>query len=90
MSQIVTHTIRMFGVFRNYHPSHMTLSIPDGSSVSAIKAAMAEQLRQHSPGLIENEWMDLSVLANDQRILGNDECLYGAATLAILPPVCGG
>jgi molybdopterin converting factor small subunit len=90
MSLYATLTIRMFGVFKNHHPSHITLQIPDGSQVSAIKAALAEQLQQQSPNLFESDWLNQSVLANDQRILSPDEFIHGNATLAILPPVCGG
>ncbi len=90
MNESITLSIRMFGAFRKHHQGALLLNIASGSTVSAVKKAIAEKLRQMNPDFSDDELIDKSVLADNQRILGTDECINGSDTLAILPPVCGG
>ena len=90
MNESITLSIRMFGAFRKYHQGTLLLNLTSGITASAVKKALAETLRQTTPAFIDDDLIDKSVLADNQRILGSDDCITGPATLAILPPVCGG
>lgn len=83
MADIITVTLRLFGAFRE-HGEQLHLSLPAGSTVSAVKSALARQLPQEAALIAD------SALADDSSVLAEDAPLSAHATLAILPPVCGG
>lgn len=80
---IVIH-LKFFGAFKS-HGSGCDLSIPQGSNIAAIKAIFAKERPDIDAALITS-----SALANDHAVLASDDVLEDAATLSILPPVCGG
>lgn len=90
MNTPITVSVRMFGAFRKYHPGTLAVEVPDGSSAAAIKEAIGATLRQTNPAFADDDLIAKSVLADNQRVLGSDERIHGAVSLAILPPVCGG
>lgn len=81
MSTIIIH-MKLFGGFRKFGES-LDLSVPIGSTVRAIKAALQEKL--NGDRLVLD-----SVLANNDTILRDSDVLNSDAELSILPPVCGG
>ena len=90
MSQPITLSIKMFGAFRKYHPGALDVCVPADTTVADVKSAMVAALRQVNPGFSDEELVNKSVLADNQRVLKSDERLQQTASLAILPPVCGG
>ena len=90
MNAPIALSVRMFGAFKKYHPETLSLNLPVGSTAAEVKAAIATALRQSNPAFGNDDLIDKSVLADNQRILGNDERILASASLAILPPVCGG
>ena len=90
MSESITLSIRMFGTFRKYHNGNLLLNASPCVTASTVKELIAETFRQSIPTFIENDLIDKSVLADNTRILAQDECITESCTLAILPPVCGG
>ncbi len=80
----VTITMRLYGAFRKYQDS-ITLSVPAGSEVTAVKEAVGRALGLQARDLV----MD-SVIANDTAILPPGFTIDTDASLSILPPVCGG
>lgn len=90
MNNSMTLSIRMFGAFRKYHQGTLALVLPTGSTTTAVKDAIAAALRQTNPTFSDSDLIEKSVLADNQRVLTADEEITGTATLAILPPVCGG
>ena len=90
MSQIITVSIKMFGAFRKYHADTLAIDVPIGSLATDIKKMLASKLRQINPAFNDEELVEKSVLADNQRILSHDEAITTPLSLAILPPVCGG
>lgn len=90
MNEPMMLSIRMFGAFRKYHQGTLSLSLPAGSTAAAVKHAIAAKLRQNNPNFADDDLISQSVLADNQRILNAEESINAPASLAILPPVCGG
>lgn len=84
MQDDITITIRLFGAFRKYGDA-MKLTLPAGCAVADIKAGLAEKLASNDAALVSD-----SAIANDNAIIAADTVFTADATLAILPPVCGG
>ncbi len=76
--------IKFFGGFRKFGEA-VDCVVPEGSSVLAVKSALAIALQGKDKALI-----DASVLANDNEILQDDVLFHEDTQLSILPPVCGG
>lgn len=76
--------IFLFGRFRRLEPTRdIRLRCEAGISVAGIRRRLAEK------------WRDVdsvadSVLALENKILPDDECIFEPARFALLPPVCGG
>jgi molybdopterin converting factor small subunit len=86
--------IQLFGAFRKYADgSDVSLEVPRGTTVSALRAYLAEALRRGCPAFDGEGLLELSAVADDERIL-DDTTPLGLSVdrlrLAILPPVCGG
>lgn len=90
MNFMITLHISLFGVFRNSGASSVTLNVPRGSSIIEVKQLLAAQMQRDYPDFASNALFETAVLANDKRVLHNDEQFLEPCTLAILPPVCGG
>jgi molybdopterin converting factor small subunit len=85
--------VRLFGAFRKYAPDAVSLEVPRGTTVAALRQRLAAALRREWPTFHEQGLLDVSVFADDERILADDEQVGVDArrvALAILPPVCGG
>ncbi len=84
--------LRLFGAFRNYgsDTAELRFSIPEKSSVSALKKVFAEELRGRVPHFSDEQLIEDSAIADERRILATDYVLERSCRLAILPPVCGG
>ena len=84
MDKQIKITIRLFGAFRKYGDA-LELDMPSGSSVADIKSCLAEKLGGNDAALVAD-----SAIANDNEIINSGAIFDADATLAILPPVCGG
>jgi len=84
MSNQIKITIRLFGAFRKYGDV-LELDMPSGSSIADIKSRLAEKLDTNDATLVAD-----SAIANDNEIINSGTVFDADATLAILPPVCGG
>lgn len=80
----VTVKMRLYGAFRKFD-DNVQLSVPLGSSVTAVQEALCQALGPQARDLV----MD-SVIANDQTILPPAFVIDVDSNLSILPPVCGG
>ncbi len=79
---VITINIKPFGSFRKFGKT-FDLSVPTGSTIAMIKTALQEKL--NGEGLVSD-----SVLANENRILRDEDIVEANTKLSILPPVCGG
>ena len=74
--------------FDEAHP--VALCIEKNTKIKDVKSALAGALRELNPGFNDTELLSKSVLANNQKIYQDDDVILESATIAILPPVCGG
>ena len=81
----MTHalTVRLFGAFRELG-NEVTVSVAHGASVKEVKKKLEELLGPRA-ALVRR-----SALGDESRILSDDATIEKDATLALLPPVCGG
>jgi molybdopterin converting factor small subunit len=84
--------VRLFGAFRKYSErAEVALDVPRGTTVAALRRHLGEALRAACPGFADQPLLDISALADDERILDDAHLLGGdRLSLAVLPPVCGG
>lgn len=84
--------LRLFGAFRKYEGTGpvLKLEVPVGASVATLKQILGQTLRQKFEDFDEDVLISESAIADEQRVLLNDEVLAPSSRLAILPPVCGG
>ncbi|HEX9399795.1 MAG TPA: hypothetical protein VF912_06760 [Anaeromyxobacter sp.] len=84
--------VRLFGMFRKYSSAALTFEVPRGTVVSAVRKRIAEALRAACPTFRDERLLEVSVLADEQRVLDDGDALgpRDRISLAILPPVCGG
>lgn len=86
--------VRLFGAFRRYEgDAELRVEVPSGTTVAALRSRVGEALRAACPTFRDQGLLDVSVLADDERILDDGLALgeeRDGFTLAILPPVCGG
>lgn len=76
--------IKSYGAFRRIGDM-FDLEIAEGSTVKQLKTLMNETLQGQEAVLVFD-----SVLANDHKILSDDDLVKAEENLSILPPVCGG
>jgi molybdopterin converting factor small subunit len=76
--------IKSYGSFR-WIGETFDLEIPERSTVGQLKTLMSHRLQGQDAVLVFD-----SVLANDQRILSDEDLVNAEENLSILPPVCGG
>jgi molybdopterin converting factor small subunit len=81
--------IDLFGTFRKYGHAPLSLDIPPGSTVRAVKARVADALAHPGP-FEDHDILKVSALATERRVLAEDERIDPRERLALLPPVCGG
>jgi molybdopterin converting factor small subunit len=90
MSAIQVH-VRLFGAFRVYEPHELTVEVPRGSRIVTLRRRLADELRRACPTFADEALLDVSVLADEHHVLGDEDVLDGGrVSLAVLPPVCGG
>jgi molybdopterin converting factor small subunit len=86
--------VQLFGAFRKYSSgSALRFEVPPGTTVSALRAHLGEALRSLCPAFPDQALLDVSVLADEDRILDDGQSLgpgLDEVSLAVLPPVCGG
>jgi molybdopterin converting factor small subunit len=85
--------VRLFGAFRKYEPQAFTLVVPRGTPVRTLRRRLADALRERCPSFADEALLDVSVVADAERILDDGDRLDAGCArlaLAILPPVCGG
>lgn len=89
-SEKINISVQLFGAFRRVHPHPVELSVQKNTSIKAVKSALESALRELNPTFDDAELLSKSVLANNQTIYRDDDVIGESATIAILPPVCGG
>jgi molybdopterin converting factor small subunit len=84
--------VRLFGAFRKYSSgADVSFEVPGGTTVAAVRRHLGEALQRACPAFSDQQLLDVSVLADDERILDDAQLLRGdRVSLAVLPPVCGG
>jgi molybdopterin converting factor small subunit len=86
--------VQLFGAFRKYSSgSDLRFEVPPGTTFSAVRGHLGAALRSAFPAFVEQALLDVSVLADADRVLDEDQLLgagLDVVTLAVLPPVCGG
>jgi molybdopterin converting factor small subunit len=87
-------SVRLFGAFRRYsNGADVSLVVPRGTTVGALREHLGEALRRGSPAFHDQALLDVSVLADQESILDDAQPLASRAepiVVAVLPPVCGG
>ena len=83
-------SVQLFGAFRRVHSQPVVLSIEKNTKIKEIKTSLGCALRELNPAFNDMELLNKSVLANNQKIYQDDDMISESATIAILPPVCGG
>ena len=86
--------VQLFGAFRKYAPDgDVHLEVPPGTPLAAVRTRLGEALREIFPAFRDQGLLDVSVFADDERILDDGQALgddRAELSLAVLPPVCGG
>lgn len=77
-------SIKSYGAFRRVGDLS-DLEIAEGITVGELKNLISKRLGGEESALVFD-----SVLANDQRILSDEDLVCAEDNLSILPPVCGG
>lgn len=85
-------SVRLFGGLRSFAPEGLVeVELRGGMSVGEAKTEIARRLARSSRDAAE--WVRLSALAREERVLRDDETLeagFEEGRLALLPPVNGG
>jgi hypothetical protein len=92
MSPLRVH-VRLLGAFRKYEANELTLELPRGTRVATLRRRLADALRLRCPTFADEALLDVSVLADEHRVLEDADLLDaspGRLSLAVLPPVWGG
>lgn len=83
--------ICLYGAFRAYvGDGPLILDVPVGLRPTEIKARIGQALQVRFPGFAQQRLIESSALADERTVLTNDHVLACDASLALLPPVCGG
>ena len=83
-------SVQLFGAFRRVHAHPVELTIDQHTKIKEVKSALESALRELNPAFNDMELLNKSVFANNQKIYQDDDVIVESATIAILPPVCGG
>ena len=83
MAKITVH-IQYFGAFRDLGDG-VSVTVDAPATIAKIKQSLLKSIDPQHGTLVAN-----SVLASDDTILQDGDCIDDAITLSILPPVCGG
>ena len=84
-------TVRLFGSFRKYgEGARLEVELARAATVSALRSALVAKLKTQHPGFSEDHLVGESAFATDSGLLEDGASLSDGATVAILPPVCGG
>lgn len=89
--------IRLFGALKKFAEAGLLLlDVPQTCSIREIRELLKHRLSSEFPGVFKGELVDKAAFANEAgvfgeaRVLGSDEQVAQTASLALLPPVCGG
>ncbi len=79
----------LYGAFRQFGKNNIVLDIPIGSTVPELRAHLCDYLEKAGM-IVEDQLIQASVFATDDKILSDADSIADFKTLCILPPVCGG
>ena len=91
MSGSITLTISLFGAFRAFAAgAPFIIEVQHGATLIQARQALKQALKQRHPDFSNDALVDESALADEKEILSESATFTHDASLAILPPVCGG
>jgi molybdopterin converting factor small subunit len=83
-----TVTIRLFGAFRDLAAQpEIAVEVPPGAKIADLRLALGRALGGGERAL---SLLSVSAIADAREILDESAALADGASLAVLPPVCGG
>lgn len=82
-------TIQCFGAFRPFG-EQISLQIPKGNTVSDMRAALLDRLKQIDASFNKPGLLDSSRFATETEILQESTPLKDGMSIAVIPPVSGG
>ena len=82
-------TIQCFGAFRPFG-EQISLSMNEGTSISDMRAALLNRLKQIDASFDKPGLLDSSRFATETEILQESTLLQDGMSIAIIPPVSGG
>lgn len=83
--------VALFGAFRKFSDKNpLVLYVPEGASLGDVKKSIGRELSLYSPAFNQHTLIEESALADEKEVLTEDFVIRKEASLAILPPVCGG
>lgn len=88
--QAIHLEIKLFGAFRKFQSTPVSLEVAAGSTATEVKAALWAHLQARHPGVADASLLAASALSTDRQVLAENDTLNQSQSLAILPPVCGG
>lgn len=90
MQSSVKIEISLFGAFRKYSNAPLLLDVPNGATLQELKNRIRASLESHFPQFDQPSLIDDSALADEREVLRQGYICTRNASLALLPPVCGG
>jgi molybdopterin converting factor small subunit len=83
--------VQLFGAFRDLEPSgRCQIEYQNGQTAEQIKVTIGESLHALNSKVDLNALLKVSAIGSEDKVYADDEIVGRFATLAILPPVCGG
>lgn len=79
----------LYGAFRQFGKCNIVLDVPLGTTVRELRVHLCDYLKKAGMA-VEDQLIQASVFATDERILSDADSVGGLKALCILPPVCGG
>ena len=88
---MLTLNIRLFGAFKQLlNANEFTVSVPAKITVAELRKALLIAMTPQTQYPEKLILIQHSAVANEERILADDECIVEASVLALLPPCSGG